>query len=152
MPVRDLREYIERSEGLGALKRINGVDWNLELGTLSDLYRRRKSVLFDEIKGYPKGYRVLTNIFATENQQKLLLGIPYELGKLDTVRELKTKLAQFQPVAPVTVNTGPVLENVMSGDKVDLLAFPVPKWHELDGGRYLGTADLERLMKAKVVP
>jgi len=33
------------------------------------------------------------------------------------------------------------LENVLSGDDIDLFKFPVPKWHALDGGRYMGTGD-----------
>jgi len=38
------------------------------------------------------------------------------------------------------VKTGPALENTMSGDAIDVLKFPVPKVHELDGGRFIGTA------------
>ena len=34
------------------------------------------------------------------------------------------------------------MENVERGDQIDLLKFPVPRWHEGDGGRYLGTAHL----------
>lgn len=37
------------------------------------------------------------------------------------------------------VSDGPVLENVLKGDNVDLYKFPAPIWHEQDGGRYLGT-------------
>ena len=37
------------------------------------------------------------------------------------------------------VASGPITENVDSGDKVDLLKFPTPRWHEHDGGRYIGT-------------
>ena len=37
------------------------------------------------------------------------------------------------------VETGPVLENVLTGDDVNVLKFPAPKWHEDDGGRYIGT-------------
>jgi len=33
-------------------------------------------------------------------------------------------------------------ENVHTGDEVNLWEFPVPKWHELDGGRYIGTSDV----------
>ena len=38
-------------------------------------------------------------------------------------------------------NSGPILENVKSGDEIDMTLFPTPHWHELDGGRYIGTAD-----------
>ncbi|MFC1870279.1 UbiD family decarboxylase, partial [Chloroflexota bacterium] len=42
-------------------------------------------------------------------------------------------------IPPVEVTSGPVKENVLVGKDVDLLKFPTPKWHELDGGRYIGT-------------
>ena len=37
------------------------------------------------------------------------------------------------------VETGPVFENIITGDDVDLMMFPTPLWHENDGGRYIGT-------------
>src|SRR5262249_55791121 len=37
------------------------------------------------------------------------------------------------------VDSGPVFENVLTGDEVDLLKFPTPLWHAGDGGRYIGT-------------
>ena len=37
---------------------------------------------------------------------------------------------------------GPVLENIDRDDEVDLFKFPVPRLHEKDGGRYIGTDDL----------
>ena len=42
----------------------------------------------------------------------------------------------------MTVSSGPILENVCSGDDVDLFKFPVPFWHERDGGRYIGTGHI----------
>nr|NIO08613.1 UbiD family decarboxylase [Deltaproteobacteria bacterium] len=53
----------------------------------------------------------------------------------------KNRYSDYRGLAPVTVRNGPVLENEMSGGDVDLLQFPVPRWHELDGGRYIGTGD-----------
>jgi 4-hydroxy-3-polyprenylbenzoate decarboxylase len=44
------------------------------------------------------------------------------------------------------VNDGPVMENVLEGDKIDMFAFPTPKWHELDGGRYIGTGSFDVTM------
>src|SRR3990172_1479742 len=37
------------------------------------------------------------------------------------------------------VDDGTILENVKMGDDVNVLQFPSPQWHELDGGRYIGT-------------
>ncbi len=37
------------------------------------------------------------------------------------------------------VSDGPVLQNRHRGEGVDLLRLPAPKWHEHDGGKYLGT-------------
>jgi len=39
----------------------------------------------------------------------------------------------------VTVKSGPVLENVTTGKDINLLKIPAPKWHEHDGGYYIGT-------------
>ena len=32
-----------------------------------------------------------------------------------------------------------MLQNVITGDDVDITMFPAPQWHEADGGRYIGT-------------
>ncbi len=37
------------------------------------------------------------------------------------------------------VSDGPIFENILTGDDVDVTKFPVPIWHERDGGRYIGT-------------
>src|SRR5208337_3712791 len=37
------------------------------------------------------------------------------------------------------VEDGPVLQNVLMGDDIDVTKFPAPIWHEKDGGRYIGT-------------
>jgi 4-hydroxy-3-polyprenylbenzoate decarboxylase len=37
------------------------------------------------------------------------------------------------------VKTGPIFENVVERCNVDLTRFPAPRWHEHDGGRYIGT-------------
>ena len=37
------------------------------------------------------------------------------------------------------VDDGPVMENKIAAEKIDLNIFPAPMWHELDGGPYIGT-------------
>ena len=41
------------------------------------------------------------------------------------------------------MNNGPVLENVQTGDNVNVDIFPSPKWHEKDGGAYIGTGSYD---------
>ena len=43
----DLREWLEIVDSFGELKKVDGVDWNLEMGTLSELIAR-------ESKGIPR--------------------------------------------------------------------------------------------------
>ena len=42
-------------------------------------------------------------------------------------------------LAPVFVDNGPVFENIVQKDDVDIEKFPTPIWHRNDGGRYIGT-------------
>src|SRR5207245_8108656 len=66
---RDLRSWIDEVEKLGELARINGADWDVEIGAITELGHHRgeksKAILFDQIKGYPEGYRVLSNTLNT---------------------------------------------------------------------------------------
>jgi len=140
----DLREFIQAVAARGELKVVNGADWNLEIGAISDLMAQagdnKPLLLFDNIKGYPPGYRVATNLFATPGRTALGLGLDTETGGVGLVRLLRDKIRDgITPLPPVEVKMCPVKENILSGDEVDLLKFPTPKWNELDGGRYIGT-------------
>ncbi len=140
---RDLREWIDAMDALGQVRRLEGADWNLEIGAISDIVRResktKPALLFDSIPGYPNGYRVLSNPLESIPQVAFTLNMPADLAGLEVVRELRRRLRELKLVPPKTVASGPVMENVYSGDEVDLLKFPTPWWHERDGGRYIGT-------------
>jgi len=42
-----------------------------------------------------------------------------------------------ETIAPETVKSGPVKENIVTAKDVNLDEFPTPYWNRLDGGRYL---------------
>ncbi|MBI4329946.1 MAG: UbiD family decarboxylase [Chloroflexi bacterium] len=144
----DLREFIDQCRKLGELKQYDGVDWDLELGVLTEIEAQQPDaplVLFDNIKGYPPGYRVAANLFAWQKRMAWLFGFPPSetTSEAAVIQNWRDRTRQeLKPLAPVEVNTGPVLENVHLGDDINLWEFPVPKWHELDGGRYIGTGDM----------
>src|ERR1035437_3584875 len=99
----------------------------------------KPELLFDDIKDYPSGFRVLATCLNNTKQINKAFGFPAEQPTLDLLRAFKDKLARVKPVAPEEVSSGPVLENIQEGSDIDLFKFPAPWWHEGDGGRYLGT-------------
>ncbi len=146
-PHADLREFLSRAEHAGELLRIPGADWNLEMGTLAEaVYQGAKqhppAILFDAIPGYPSGFRVLSGATNSMRRLAITMGFPVPGHPLDVVRSYRDRMKTHQPIPPRIVKSGPVLENVLRDDEVDVLKFPVPFLHELDGGRYLGTDDL----------
>src|SRR2546422_1713738 len=142
----DLREWLEDVERLGQLEKISGAHWDLEIGALTEIILERIStppaVMFDRVPGYDPNRRVLANMLETLERTALTLNMPTDLKIIPLIDGLRAKLRALQPIKPVIVPTGPVMENVQRNDEVDLLKFPVPRWHAGDGGRYLGTAHL----------
>ncbi len=144
----DLRHWLKKAEELGELELIAGADWDIEIGCVTSLNWKRSpspALLFDNITGYPAGFRVLTGSTRTAERVALNLGLSQGLSHASLLETLRLKLLQWEQklddYKPQVVKTGPVLENVLSGKDVDLLKFPVPKWHEEDGGRFIGTGD-----------
>jgi len=135
----DLRMFLKKCEEDGDLRVIEGADWNLEVGTIAELAAEKfgPALLFDKFEGYPPGYRVAIDLYTTKERIAVAFGMPRDIPKLELIKNLRAK--EFTPVKPVEVKTGPVMENVYEGDAVDLLKFPVPIYHEHDGGRYIGT-------------
>jgi len=142
----DLRGFIDIISKRGELKVIEGADPDLEMGALTVLIGKQSkdhpAILFDKIKGYSRGFRVLSNTLSTMSRSKLGMGIDPDLDLGDPVEYLAGMLEKFKPIPPREVSDGPVMENVQTEAKVDLSKFPAPKWHLLDGGRYLGTGTL----------
>ena len=140
----DLRIWLSYIEKLGELKHVRGADWNLELGAISELNVKKDAppaLLFDDIEGYPKGFRVLTCSTSSPARLSSILRLPIQRTHRGLVEALRGKPAQWQAAAakfpPAVVRTGPALEHV--DQEPDVGKFPAPLWHELDGGRYLGT-------------
>jgi len=144
MAFSDLRAFIDGAARIGELKQIDGADWNLEIGCLTELMAEQEGplLLFDNIPGYPKGFRIAANVLASARRFALALGLHSDAPKLEILRAWRNKIRDLKPFTPIEVSTGPILENILSGDKVDLGIFPTPKWHEHDGGRYIGTGDM----------
>lgn len=141
----DLRDWLEAVDRQGELKRINGASWDLEMSTITELvYREGKdpkpALLFDEIPGYPKGFRTLFGMLGSTWRIAKTLGLPEDQTNHSSVlQNWNQKVKSIQPIPPAFVSSAPVLANSLTGDEIDVVKFPVPRFHELDGGRYIGT-------------
>lgn len=142
--MRDLREYIATLEEHDQLEHVTGVDWDLAIGGISEIARRDgfgTALLFDDIPDYEPGYRILTNPLDTPLQFAQAFGYGPMTDMKSVVVEHKERGQTSGDGELRTVEDGPVLENVQQDDDIDITDFPALKWHENDGGRYIGTGD-----------
>lgn len=148
MPMKlDLRHWLDSIDSLGKLRIVKGAGWEEEIGAIADLNSKKNqyTLLFDEVKDSPKGFRLLTGALIDAARLAITLGEPATLNDLDLVRLLKDRLTSentnSSDVSPRMLETAQLFDNVMKGKDVDLIKFPSPKWFEDDGGRYIGTGD-----------
>ena len=138
----DLREWLHETDKLGELKTVLGASWQEEIGLASDVVIPSDdgpAVIFDEVPGSPKGFRILINVFAGK-RRAMTLGFPQGLTKQELSQAYFDHYQKKQQhIPPVIVEGGPIFENVVTGDAVDISKFPTPIWHVNDGGRYIGT-------------
>src|SRR5437016_3709359 len=100
----DLRAFIAEVEKLGALRRVAGADLHHELGGITEVAAGMPecpALLFDDIKGYPSGYRIFTNATMTAQRAALALGIDPMLRPLDALKAWMTRRATLKHQAPV---------------------------------------------------
>jgi|307.fasta_scaffold33822_2 4-hydroxy-3-polyprenylbenzoate decarboxylase len=140
----DLRSWIGALDKAGELQRIDAeVDWNIELGTIARLAQGAgtgPALLFGNIRDYGANARcrqVFTGGLSSARRVAMMLGLSPDTHPRELVKIGRTVLLQSLP--PKVVKTGPVKENIVKGDDIDLYEFPVPQWNRADGGRYIMT-------------
>lgn len=141
----DLRRWLQQVQELGELRQVRGAGCDLEIGTIVDIAIEqvgRPAFLFDDIPGFAAGRRVLGNVLTSPRRVALASGLDPNLGKMAIVRAWQRNFRDAPTAAIREVPTGPVFENVQRGDAVALTDFPAPKWHEYDGGTFIGTGCL----------
>ncbi|RDX36995.1 4-hydroxy-3-polyprenylbenzoate decarboxylase [Kangiella sp. HD9-110m-PIT-SAG07] len=144
MQYKDLRDFIEKLESMGELKRVSmEVDPNLEMTEICDRTLRAggPAILFENVKGH--SVPVLGNLFGTTRRVALAMGKEdlkelRELGELlaflkeptppSGFRDAWQQLPVFKKVmnmSPKQVKKAPCQEIVIEGNAVDLTSIPV---------------------------
>jgi UbiD family decarboxylase len=142
MVSRDLREWIAKLEAEGELKRVIAkVDWDDEISQIIRKINEQNgpALLFENIKDHENTFskKLFANGLGTQSRVNLMLDLPKNTPVSEAIQVIKKRIKN--PIAPLRVKTGPVKENILRDKDVDLFQIPVPKWHPLDGGRYINT-------------
>ena len=141
----DIRGWIDALRREGELHEIDAqVDWDVELGTIVRMHQGEgygPAFLFNNIKDYNGPNAICGQLFSggqgSYRRLAMMFGLPLDTPVRELVKVCRTIFTERVP--PVIVDTGPVKQNILTGDDIDLLKFPVPKWNRRDGGRYVLT-------------
>ena len=139
MANKDLRNFLEEIEKIGELKRISGAETEEDIGGLVDIFMRDldNPALPGDVP-VSTGHRVLANIIMSR-PRCARLGLPPEATEEELIKWWRHYLGESAAHPPVEVNGGPLVENVAEGEAVNIQSLPSPKWHEHDGGNFIGT-------------
>ena len=114
----DVRDIIDYADSIGELARLDGADWNIEIGVLEEIFAhsapgRAPAVLFDKIKGYPPGMRIVSGLHNTCRRLSYAFGFPETDDPTVVVKAYRDRMKNdFRLIPPVTVKDGPILENI----------------------------------------
>jgi 4-hydroxy-3-polyprenylbenzoate decarboxylase len=141
----DMRGWIEALKAAGELREISAqVDWSIELGTILRMAQgpgTGPALLFNNIKDYngpdSRCRKVFGGALASHRRIAMMLGLPPDTHPRELVKIGRTILGGVIP--PKIVKDGPVKQNIIKGDDIDLYQLPTPYWNRMDGGRYLLT-------------
>ncbi len=138
MAYKDVREFISVLENEGELTRVKKEVTAAEIPAIIWEVNCRKgpALLFENIKGY--GHPLLANVHTTYSRIAMSLGLPRNA----TLKEIRNHYAEklldrSNWPTPVMISDGPCKEVILKRDDIDLLKFPIFKWHPGDGGPYI---------------
>ena len=120
-PKQDLRTWLGQMEAADELQIVRGANREEEIGGIVDFYQRQtgnQAVLFDDIPGYPSGYRAVANILTSTRRIKMTLGLPDTATDMDLVNFWRRYMKEGKTIPPVQVPTGLLMENVSRGGDV----------------------------------
>ncbi|MEK7879526.1 MAG: UbiD family decarboxylase, partial [candidate division NC10 bacterium] len=122
---RDLRDWLDRVEGIGLLMRIKAeVDWDEEMAAISHMVGQEQSapaLLFETIRGYPREFRALWNLLGGSVPRiALALGEPHDLDVMELIQRCKAKFGRSMPPVFVEPDEAPVNANHLRGSAVDV--------------------------------
>src|SRR5262249_17201168 len=123
----DLRKWLEEAEKLGEVKKVKGLSWQQDIGMVSEMAYHTDNApcfVFEDVPAALPGSRLLVN-FLEGKRKNMTLGFPTDMSKVELSEGFRThSAADLKRIPPKFVDTGPVMQNVLTGDKIDVTKFP----------------------------
>src|ERR1700691_905546 len=130
LPYHDLRQWLEEATKLGEVKEVGGLSYQRDIGMVAEMSAHADDApcfLFKDVPGTLPGSRLLVNFFAGK-RKNMTLGFSTELSKLALSESFRINHAgMLKRIPPKFVDTGPVMQNVMRGETIDVTKFPAPQ-------------------------
>src|SRR6202521_5049858 len=109
----DLREWLAQADRLGEVRPVKGANCEEDIGLAAEAVLRAEHgpcVVFEDIPGCPRGFRLLMNMFAG-TRRNMTLGFPDHLTKCELSEAYRDAyLIEPRIIAHEIVEDGPVLE------------------------------------------
>jgi len=110
----DLREWLSYAERLGEVRSVRGASWQEDIGLAAEAVLRAENgpcVVFDDIPGCAKGFRLLLNVFAGR-RRNMTLGFPDHLTKWELSDSYRKAYLENPRIIPhEIVSDGAIFEN-----------------------------------------
>ncbi len=145
MAYQDLRAFIEHADAMTFVRKVSGADARYEIGGVTEVAAglpECPALLFDDIPGYPSGFRVFTNAVTSPQRAAMALGIDPALRPVDALAVWKQRRSELRDIPPRDVADPAFNANRLERGDVDLTRLPAPVWHRGDGGPYVGSGSL----------
>jgi 2,5-furandicarboxylate decarboxylase 1 len=124
-------------EDRGELVRISReVDPRQELaGVMSKIETQRHAYFFENVTGAK--FPLIGGLYNKLERFGMALGHDSDEPFTHQLFDARVEAAKANPIAPNSVQSGPVKEVICTGDDVDLAQIPVPTFFELDSGPFI---------------
>src|SRR5260370_40486706 len=112
---RDLRDWIEGIQAAGELKVIKGAEPKEEIGGIVDIYQRKMgnpALMFEEVPGYPKSFRVIANILTSVPRINVALALPPTSSETQLVHWWRDYMRKAPSLKPKDAHAAPLRAKV----------------------------------------
>jgi len=107
----DLRDWIRKVKEVGELREVFGADRDKDIGPITQTAEMMSdggpALLFDEIEGYPKGFRILTNANNSLRRFSYSSCIEECTSIRESVQNWRRLLGELRQVPPVEARSVP---------------------------------------------